>query len=68
MEEIQSWLSEHYDTLTIDPETRAYLDHMIDFLVKRSWGELLTGAQYIWRKVHAHSEYKADSVIAQALD
>ena len=47
MEEIQTMLSEFYDTQDIDAKTRAYLDHMIGFLVKRAQGELLTGAQYI---------------------
>ena len=67
MVEIQTMLTEFFDSQEIDAKTRAYLDHMIGFLVKRAKGELLTGAQYIWRKVHAHPEYKADSFITPGM-
>lgn len=53
----------YLNTVNIDVETRCELSDYLDLVGKRASGELITGAKWIRNFVHAHPEYKHDSVV-----
>ena len=59
---------EYVDTLDVDDRQRSRLFEYLDFVRKRSTGELQTPATWIRNFVRSHPSYKSDSVVSEEIN
>jgi len=59
---------EYVDTLDVDDRQRSRLFEYLDFIHKRSTGELQTPATWIRNFVRSHPAYKFDSVVSEEIN
>ena len=57
----------YLDYVNCDPATFRKISRYLDFISRRSKGELLTPASWIRKFVHSHPDYKHDSVISESI-
>lgn len=61
-------VSEYVGTLDVDDRQRKRLSEYLDFIRKRSTGELQTPATWIRNFVRSHPAYKFDSVVSEEIN
>ena len=61
-------VSEYIDTLDVDHRQRSRLFEYLDFIRKRSTGQLQTPATWIRGFVRSHPAYKFDSVVSEEIN
>lgn len=59
---------EYVDTLDVNDRQRSRLFEYLDFIRKRSTGELQTPATWIRNFVRSHPAYKFDSVVSEEIN
>ena len=61
-------VTEYIDTLDVDSRQKGRLFEYLDFIRKRSTGELQTPATWIRNFVRSHPAYKFDSVVSEEIN
>ena len=65
---LMTLVNEYVDTLDVDERQRSRLFEYLDFVRKRSTGELQTTATWMRNFVRSHPAYKFDSVVSEEIN